>query len=51
MGFWLLRLELIRKAIRIMERKRTGCMGGWLWLAAVALLLVVRPVAAEESTR
>ena len=34
--------------MQVMERKRTGCMGGWLWLAAVGLLLVVRPVAAEE---
>ena len=48
-GFLLLRLDLVRKVMRVMERKRTG----WLvvWLAVVGWLLVglVRPVAAHNG--
>ena len=47
-GFLLLRLDWVRRAMRVMERKRTGGLG--VWLAVVGLLLVglVRPVSAQQ---
>ena len=45
----LLRLDLVRRAMRVMERKRTG--GLVVWLAVVGLMLVglVRSVSAHNE--
>ena len=49
-GFLLLRLDLVRRAMRVMERTRRGWLVVWLTVVGLLLVGLVRPVVAEGPT-